>query len=108
MGAEQTKMAQTGINSAYMQHLKDASYPHDTCQKFYLKGKNGEWYILWVDHKNPPQREVLMARYELNSAVNYGTEEDPELQAVSTLFSSESTRAIERCIARLLGVNIIN
>ena len=87
-----------GFDLTQYDWLVDKSWHNDVCPSFYFK-KSGEYFVLWVDYKDPSRREYEQCRYTVISALNEGTEVSPEVfsfDGSQTLFESESVAELKR------------
>lgn len=81
-----------GFDLTQYDWLVDKSWHNDVCPSFYFK-KLDEYFVLWVDYKDPECREYEQCRYTVISAINEGTEDSPEVFSFDdsrTVFESES------------------
>lgn len=93
-----------GFNLADYPFLIDQSYSNDMCPSFYFKS-NSTYYILWVDHENPAEREdENNHRYTIFEAENLGDDDFPELQTKGDSDSYLETDSVTSFINYLSGV----
>lgn len=70
-----------GFDLGELSMLVDKSWHNDMSPSFYFK-KGNDYFVLWVDYKNPAQRETVGGyRYTIQEAKNYGTDTEPEVYA---------------------------
>lgn len=89
-----------GFNPNDYPFLIDNSYGNDTCVSFYFK-QNDQYNILWVEHELVSNREIESARYTIESAINEGNDEFPEIYAGAEAVNIFECETCEDLIAHL-------
>jgi hypothetical protein len=79
-----------GFNLNDYPYLKDKSWHNDVSPSFYFS-IGPQYYVLWVDHADPAEREDSNSRYLIQEAINEGNETHPEIYSSDgdTIFESE-------------------
>jgi hypothetical protein len=67
-----------GFNLNDYPHLKDKSWHNDVSPSFYFS-IGSQYYVLWIDHADPAEREDSNSRYLIQEATNEGNEIHPEI-----------------------------
>lgn len=67
-----------GFNLTDFPWLKDKSWHNDVSPSFTFKA-GSQYLVLWVDYEEPDSRELGQERYLVMTAINEGTEADPEI-----------------------------
>jgi hypothetical protein len=67
-----------GFNLNDYPYLKDKSWHNDVSPSFYFS-IGLQYYVLWVDHADPTEREDSNSRYLIQEAINEGDEIHPEI-----------------------------
>jgi hypothetical protein len=67
-----------GFNLSDYPYLKDKSWHNDVSPSFYFN-IGSQYYVLWVDHATPAEREDSNSRYLIQKATNEGNETHPEI-----------------------------
>lgn len=67
-----------GFNLADFPWLTDKSWHNDVSPSFTFKA-GSQYLVLWVDYEEPDSRELGQERYLVMTAINEGTETDPEI-----------------------------
>lgn len=93
-----------GFNLSDYPYLKDKSWHNDVSPSFYFS-IGLQYYVLWVDHADPAEREDSNSRYLIQEAINEGDEIHPEVYSSSgdIIFESENTTTIINFISNLLN-----
>jgi len=85
-----------GFNLSDYPYLKDKSWHNDASPSFYFS-IGSQYYVLWIDHADPTEREDSNSRYLIQEATNEGNETHPEIYSgngdiifVSNLFEDIS------------------
>ncbi|WP_434939708.1 hypothetical protein ACRWQN_02850 [Shewanella sp. HL-SH8] len=71
-----------GFNLSDYPFLKDKSWHNDISPSFYFN-VGSQYYVLWVDHSDPAEREESNSRYLIQKATNEGDEANPEVYSSS-------------------------
>lgn len=94
-----------GFDIAVFPFLEDLSFHLDECPSFVfhaLAPNEKEYLLLWVEHKDVSKRNCNFPRYSVLTAVNFGSQEVPEIahdENSKILFSSEDVNALYRFLA---------
>jgi hypothetical protein len=83
-----------GFNLSDYPYLKDKSWHNDVSPNFYFS-IGSQYYVLWVDHADPAEREDSNSRYLIQEATNEGNETHPEIYSSDGDIVFESENAIE-------------
>lgn len=93
-----------GFDIRQFTNLTDKSWHNDVCPSFYFRIED-QYFVLWVDFKDPERREFNCLRYTIVPANNYGDDLEPEIYCdweSDQLVSTENTQEITRYLR--LGV----
>lgn len=92
-----------GFNLSDYPYLKDKSWHNDVSPSFYFN-IGSQYYVLWVDHSEPDQREGTNCRYLIQYAINEGTKEQPEIYGAdcSIIFESNKYQELANMLRKLL------
>lgn len=82
-----------GFNLDDYTFLVDKSWHNDVSPSFYLNF-GSQYYVLWVDHADPTEREDSNSRYLIQEAVNEGDEIHPEIYSSDGVIVFESELVI--------------
>lgn len=69
-----------GFNHSEFPWLVDKSWHNDVCPSFTFKA-GSQYLVLWVDYEDPEKREYEQERYVVMTAINEGTDTEPEIYA---------------------------
>ncbi|MFV7770163.1 hypothetical protein [Shewanella marisflavi] len=91
-----------GFNLSDYPYLKDKSWHNDVSPSFYFS-IGSQYYVLWVDHTDPAEREDLNSRYLIQEAINEGDEVNPEVYSSGgdIIFESELVKNLNQFLAKL-------
>ena len=91
-----------GFNLSDYPYLKDKSWHNDVSPSFYFS-IGQQYYVLWVDHADPTEREDSNGRYLIQEATNEGDEINPEVYSSSgdIIFESELVINLNQFLAKL-------
>tara|TARA_R110002033_G_scaffold111827_1_gene157245 strand:- start:18247 stop:18591 length:345 start_codon:yes stop_codon:yes gene_type:complete len=93
-----------GFNLNDYPYLKDKSWHNDVSPSFYFN-IGSQYYLLWIDHADPADREDSNSRYLIQEAINEGTEIHPEIYSSDgrVIFESEHFMELEVFLPCLLA-----
>jgi hypothetical protein len=92
-----------GFNLNDYPYLKDKSWHNDVSPSFYFS-IGSQYYVLWVDHADPAEREDSNSRYLIQEAINEGDEIHPEIYSSDgdIVFESECFKEVKHFINNLI------
>lgn len=91
-----------GFNLSDYPYLKDKSWHNDVSPSFYFS-IGQQYYVLWVDHADPTEREDSNGRYLIQEATNEGDEIHPEIYSSDgdIVFESEQLENLNHFLDKL-------
>lgn len=92
-----------GFNLNDYPFLTDKSWHNDVSPSFFFN-VGPQYYVLWVDHANPAEREDSNCRYLIQEAMNEGDEINPEVYSSNEdiIFESEHLTKLDTFLRVLL------
>jgi hypothetical protein len=95
-----------GFNLNDYPYLRDKSWHNDVSPSFYFN-VDSQYYVLWVDHADPTEREDSNSRYLIQEATNEGDEINPDVYSSSgdIIFKSELVINLNQFLAKLNNYN---
>ncbi|MCT8985291.1 hypothetical protein [Shewanella phaeophyticola] len=92
-----------GFNIEDFPWLTDKSWHNDMCPSFYFK-MGIQHLVLWVDFEAPDDREESEERYLVMTAINEGTDNEPEIftsEDSEVVFTTESPSELTTYLKKL-------
>lgn len=92
-----------GFNLSDYPQLTDKSWHNDVCPSFTFKA-GSQHLILWVDYENPDERELSQERYVVMTAINEGTESEPEIYTgdeTEVVFAAEKPAELKAYLSQI-------
>jgi len=96
-----------GFNLADYPWLTDKSWHNDMSPSFFFK-VGIQYLVLWVDYETPDDREQSEERYVVMTAINEGTDSEPEINTgedSEVVFTTESSSELTAYLKKLASAH---